>query len=115
MPGLDRNGPLGNGPMTGGGRGFCHITDSVDNAWFIGAPCRGFRGIYSSGMRRGRGYAWRNQPAYAAMPFEGPDAELKMLKTHADFLKKTLQTINRKVAELEENAKQSTGTEKADD
>jgi hypothetical protein len=27
MPGFDGNGPMGRGPMTGGGRGFCAMPD----------------------------------------------------------------------------------------
>jgi hypothetical protein len=54
MPGGDRTGPMGNGPKTGWGRGFCG-----------GAEVQGFgRGGWGRGMGRGRGgggLGWRHQ------------------------------------------------------
>ncbi len=32
MPGMDRKGPLGNGPLTGGRRGVCNQTNSADSS-----------------------------------------------------------------------------------
>ena len=49
MPGFDRTGPRGMGPMTGGGRGFC-------SPWGMGAPY---------GRGRGMPYRYsREQPMY---------------------------------------------------
>lgn len=49
MPGFDRTGPMGYGPMTGGGRG----------------PCAGGRagqgGAMRTGRRQGGGFGWRHQ------------------------------------------------------
>jgi hypothetical protein len=77
MPGFDRTGPEGRGPMTGGGRGWCHPatgygptrfpyagaaqgSDGMPPAapvpgrprWGMG---RGFRGYGRHGRGRGRG------------------------------------------------------------
>ena len=43
MPGLDGTGPLGQGPMTGRGQGFCALTVSKDNPGEV----KGFVGLQS--------------------------------------------------------------------
>ncbi|MDD5254505.1 MAG: DUF5320 domain-containing protein [Candidatus Omnitrophica bacterium] len=50
MPGFDGTGPMGQGPMTGGGRGYCAMPISAEGAGFA---TRGFCG-------RGRGRGFRN-------------------------------------------------------
>jgi len=52
MPGFDGTGPMGQGPMTGGGRGFCAM------------PYRAY-GPYASGMRA------PHYPSSSAYPFYG--------------------------------------------
>jgi hypothetical protein len=54
MPGFDGTGPMGQGPMTGGGRGFCSV------------PYRGYS-PYGYGMRQP--YAYPPAPPY---PIYGP-------------------------------------------
>lgn len=112
MPGFDRTGPEGLGPMTGGARGLCNPAGA--NAGYGGAYGRGmgygrgFRGGFGPGrgLRRGfgpRGYA----PAYAApayppaYPTSGAN-ELSALKAQAVDMKGALDEINRRIAELEE-------------
>ena len=53
MPGFDGTGPKGEGPMTGGGRGFC-------NPGHAGRRPYGFYGVGRGGMPwgGGRGRAW---------------------------------------------------------
>ncbi|MBN2270494.1 MAG: DUF5320 domain-containing protein [Sedimentisphaerales bacterium] len=41
MPGFDGTGPLGQGPITGRGQGFCVLTSSVENP----ARVKGFAGL----------------------------------------------------------------------
>ena len=43
MPGFDGTGPLGQGPMTGRGQGFCVLTTSKENP----GPVKGFAGLQS--------------------------------------------------------------------
>lgn len=115
MPGFDRSGPMGTGPMTGGGRGFCNPANTGTGAQFarsygygrgmgIG---RGFRGGYGpdSGIRRGfcRGFGWY-PPVYG--PAYPPDQtnEIDMLKAEADSMKNALDTINKRIEELEKSS-----------
>jgi hypothetical protein len=114
MPGFDRTGPEGMGPMTGGARGLCNPAGA--NAGYAGAYGRGrglgygrgFRGGFGPGrgLRRGfgaRGYA----PAYAAPTYPptypaGAGNELSALKAQAADMKGALDEINRRIVELEE-------------
>ncbi len=100
MPGLDRTGPLGMGPMTGRGLGLCGRGRGVGRggygAWGYG---RGFgRGL---GLGRGRGW-WG--PGYGAawVPWWGPgtaadpfSAELEDLRRENEELKKRLERLER--------------------
>jgi hypothetical protein len=108
MPGLDGTGPWGEGPMTGGGRGFCN---------FVGAGYRRPYGwSYGLGRGYGRGFGFRRgfapwhgpyrwyEPAYGeTYPME-PKQEINMLKGEADAMKKELNEINRRIQELEKES-----------
>lgn len=54
MPGGDRTGPRGLGPMTGRGLGDCSNTSNTGNTFFGGGFGRGM------GFGRGRGFGFRN-------------------------------------------------------
>jgi len=58
MPGFNQRGPMNEGPMTGGGRGYC--TGAVD-------PAQGFAGR-GNGMGMGR---QRGRRGYQAAPGQG--------------------------------------------
>lgn len=101
MPGFDRTGPRGMGPMTGGGRGFC--TGFANRQWMPGpVGCFG----------RGGGRGWRKryyatglpgrQRQGVGMPFGrwAPEDEKQALKSEADFLRAQLQTIEERLTEL---------------
>ena len=108
MPGFDRSGPMGTGPMTGRAMGRCNPNQAAGTAMSYGGYGRGMafrrgRGGGSGGgfgggrgFRRGfgMGYGW-------AGPVAAPGNELDALKTEADFMKKSLETINHRIAELE--------------
>ncbi|MFA5100509.1 MAG: DUF5320 domain-containing protein [Candidatus Omnitrophota bacterium] len=49
MPGFDGTGPMGQGPMTGGGRGYCAV--AVNNAGR--QPAQGMRNARGRGRCRG--------------------------------------------------------------
>jgi len=109
MPGGDRTGPMGMGPMTGRGAGFC-----------AGLPAFGFgnRGV---GVGRGRGRGRRNMfyatglPGWARAgmskggeatpPAASGDAtreqELDVLKQQADQAAAMLKGIRQRISELE--------------
>lgn len=109
MPGFDRTGPMGAGPMTGGARGRCNpatarTIPAYGGGYGYGRGLglrRGFRGGYGPGMGYGRGYGrgygW--YPPAAGVPAETP-AEIDMLKAQADYLKSTLDVVNRRIEEL---------------
>jgi hypothetical protein len=98
MPGFDRTGPMGFGPMTGRRRGLCNPAHAGYG--------RGFAGTFGFGRGMGRGFGrgfW-NQPPYFQAYEQSPEDELNMLKAEANSLKKSLEMINRKVAELEKSS-----------
>lgn len=113
MPGGDRTGPAGAGPMTGRAAGYCagYPVPVYMNPF-------GRRGFFRQG--RGRGYGRRNWfynnppiapcagfvPYYYGAPQAAPDTaeELQMLKTQAEDLKNTLQQIDERINHLQQNA-----------
>ncbi len=111
MPGYDRTGPMGAGPMSGGARGRCNpataarVTADAGGYGYGRGPGlrRGFRGGYSPGRGRGRGYGrgYGGVPA-AAGPAYSMDAtgEIDMLKVDADYMQNSLDTINKRIDEL---------------
>jgi len=113
MPGFDRTGPMGAGPMTGGARGLCNPATRGNVAAYGGGYGygrglglrRGFRGGYGAGMGYGRGYGrgygW--YPPAAGAPVDST-ADIDMLKAQADYLKSSLDAVNRRIDELDKNA-----------
>jgi hypothetical protein len=108
MPGFNGNGPMGEGPMTGGARGYCNRTDTE----YAGPAVRpaGFRGrmAYGRGFRRGfgqqRGFGrfWgRGLVPYSPENFLTAEEELNLLKQQADSVKATLDSINNRISEME--------------
>jgi len=108
MPGFDGTGPRGQGPMTGGGRGYCIMP--------TGEVARQFgRGAYGG---RGGGRGWRNCFYATGIPgwmraqrgmwaFGGvrstlsKEDELSTLKSQAEYLKNELDAVQARVQELE--------------
>jgi len=109
MPGFDRNGPIGAGPMTGGGRGRCNPAKAETGVLYAGSYRRGlglrrgFRGGFNRGMGEGRGfgrgYGWYPAAADAIATVE-PATEVNILKAEADDLKKSLEAINKRIEVL---------------
>ncbi len=109
MPGFDRSGPMGLGPMTGGRKGLCNPSTTGYDTRFgrmygfgrgMGLG-RGFRGGFGRGMGRAFGGRGWNQPSYYPAYATSPEEELNMLKAEANSAKKSLDMINRRIAELE--------------
>ena len=125
MPGGDRTGPLGFGPMTGRGAGWCagagYVAPGYANTGWAG----GYQGR-PVGRGPGRGFRWRNwfyatgvpgwqrfQPsAYGPMATQAPiyppmdrETELNALKAEAMELEQALKEINERLAKLEEQPK----------
>jgi len=130
MPGGDRTGPSGQGPMTGRAAGYCTGSSAPGFANHGGGFFRAGRGAFGA-RGRGRGYRnWFNatgQPGWsrynmglpawggaAGVPYPGdsyypqyvePGEETKMLKDEADFLKQQLDDIKKRMTELEKEKK----------
>ena len=121
MPGGDRTGPAGSGPMTGRGAGFC-----------AGYPTPGYMNpVGGRGFGRGRGGGWGRRnwsnatgltgwqragmgyPAYGgAVPYGAPSApaitkeqELESLKGQAEYFADALEGIKQRIEQLEAKAK----------
>jgi len=113
MPGRDGTGPMGMGPATGRGRGFCAV------------PMRDWSGPYG-GRGRGRGRGWfgrgfgRRWAAYSygygypySAPYGGnpygpeltPQKEADMLKEEARNMQEEIKAINNRISELESAAR----------
>ncbi|MEW6671210.1 MAG: DUF5320 domain-containing protein [Thermodesulfobacteriota bacterium] len=116
MPGFNRTGPVGAGPMTGGRRGFCNPA-TVGFLPFYGgygygrglAMRRGFRGGYGTGPGRGfgRGYGWyppTAAPFYPPVYPMGATSEIDRLKEQANYMKDSLDEINRRIDALEKGS-----------
>ena len=122
MPGGDRTGPLGAGPATGRGFGYCRGNDRPGFA--AGRGGRGFArgfgrgfGFGAGGYGRGRrnryfatgipGWAWDQgypetyrQTAYEGEPAPVADDELAAIREQLAVFEESLQDINRRLDEI---------------
>lgn len=113
MPRGDRTGPMGMGPMTGRGAGYCAGYDVP--GYMNPVPGRGFGMGWGSGW--GRGHRWRHwyratgQPGWARFGFvppwgygpyapPAPEHEAADLKAQAEWLQDQLDAINQRIEEL---------------
>jgi len=121
MPRGDRTGPMGLGPMTGRGAGYCagfnmpgYMSPGPSRGSWGGGGGRGWRHwYYATGlpgwMRFGMGLpAWGAAPYPSAAPIP-PEAveetELETLKAQAGYLERTLQALRRRIEKLEGESK----------
>lgn len=133
MPGGDRTGPMGMGPMTGRSAGFC--AGYTVPGYMNPIPGRGGGmgfGQGRGGFGRGGGRGWRNMyyatgltgwqrsgmglpawggyaPAYRAAPYNPavtPDQELNALKSQVQFMEEDLKAAKERVTELEKEAQE---------
>jgi hypothetical protein len=109
MPRGDGTGPLGLGPMTGRGLGFCnpdYVNAPPAYGWGMGFG-RG-RGFWGGGRGRGglffaSGFGGWLRPIGYSAPYQTPDPELEkqMLKNEADALQSELNLIKKRLEDLE--------------
>ena len=121
MPGGDRTGPLGLGPMTGRKAGYCagygvpgYMNPYVGGLGFGFGRGRGF------GRGCGRGFFWKRWALYG-YPYSGypyayptydpygvwkvsPEEEKKLLLEQTKVLQEQLAEMKKRLAELEEKA-----------
>ena len=110
MPGFDGTGPMGQGSMTGGGRGYCAVNLSGTSArrgagrgfFARGGGGRGYRNcFYATGLP-----GWmRAQKGMHAFGDVGrtvsKEDELSALKSQAEYLKAELEAVQTRVQDLE--------------
>ncbi|HHY71437.1 MAG TPA: DUF5320 domain-containing protein [Thermoanaerobacterales bacterium] len=125
MPRGDGTGPVGYGPMTGRGAGFCA---GFPVPGYLNPMGRGFRGRGRGLGFYGRGRGYRHQyyatglPFWArgAYPFEpapdyyeeySPENEVKVLSQEAKFLKQELEAIEDKLDQLRRAEKENPADE----
>jgi len=115
MPWGDRTGPMGWGPMTGRGFGYCAGNDQPGS---YAGP--GFGPGWGRGRGRGRGFgpgrgfarrgwfgAWGPVPPYQAAPpatAMPAEQEKEMLKREAQYLKETMNRLEQRIQELEDQS-----------
>jgi hypothetical protein len=121
MPGGDRTGPMGMGPVSGRGAGYCAGYDAPGFAQPAGG--RGFgrgrgRGFRGGGFGGGRG--WRNrfwatgltgwQRAGAQAPIDpAPHDNRQALQAQAAALREELEAINRRLDQMGGSDEQTRG------
>ncbi|MFA5272167.1 MAG: DUF5320 domain-containing protein [Candidatus Omnitrophota bacterium] len=100
MPNKDGTGPMGQGAMTGGGRGYCVV--NLNGVSARQGSGRGHRNcFYATGLP-----GWmRSQKGMQAFGGVGRDLskedELSVLKGQADYLKAELEAVQTRVQGLE--------------
>ncbi len=121
MPRGDRTGPMGLGPMTGRGAGYCAgfgmpgFMNSMGGRGFWGrGGGRGWRHWYYATGLPGWARAGWGLPAWGAAPYPSvapvppeavEEAELQTLKAQAGSLERTLQVLRRRIERLEGEGK----------
>lgn len=100
MPGFDRTGPAGQGPMTGGRQGLC----TGNNAPGAGRPFGFGRG---GGRFRGggRGFGFGRRGWYSESPGEGSTGGEQELRDEIGELRKQLKDLKQTIAGLQKPEK----------
>lgn len=110
MPGGDRTGIAGRGPMTGRGLGYCAGNQFPGSAYrgFGQGYCRGagfgFHGGQGRALKRGR-YGFPFPAAQEMAPAPMPQHEKELLRDQAAYLEKTLDDIKKRIEALESEQK----------
>ena len=119
MPGGDKTGPFGAGPMTGRGAGYCAgFTQPGFANPYVPGRRGGMGGGFGRGRGFGRGFGWGRAAhgwpagggyagAYGGYPatfgaVASGDQEQEALKQQAQYLQQSLDAISKRIAELEE-------------
>lgn len=114
MPGGDRTGPLGMGPLTGRGAGYCrgYETPGYANNFPGGRGAGRGVGFGGGGYGRGRrnrffatgipGRGWNRQGGAASVAFHepSPNQERQYLEQEAEALRRQLAEIDQRLDQL---------------
>jgi hypothetical protein len=124
MPGRNGMGPTGQGPMTGGGRGWCGGANAREDIALRGSG-------FGMGRGNGRGGGWRHRYGYyatgltgwqrAQLGWPGPgvgfepavpaEQELASLKEQAASIEQMLGELKSRIEELAPPTSDPTGTQ----
>lgn len=102
MPGQDRTGPNGQGPLTGGGYGRCGTNQDqpIRRGFPIGRRFLGFGGRRTFGRGRGRGFGFFADRGFADEALN-EENEINYLKDQAARLETALENIHNQIKNLE--------------
>jgi len=97
MPGFNRTGPTGAGPMTGRQLGRCtgNETDFPERGFRKFG--RGFRGGFGRGRGRGLGFRWGNPLGYYHEDFAPGVSDETLLENEARTLKDQLSSVEKEL------------------
>ena len=115
MPGGDGTGPMGQGPMTGRGAGYCagnNMPGFAAPGWGRGfgrGRGRGYGRGFGRGYGFGRGFGWRSfwqqpvipvygSPAYPMQPSK--EEQVKMLEAEKSEIEAELEALKKEIEEL---------------
>jgi len=109
MPGGDRTGPMGRGPMSGRGLGLC--SGSPTPGYATPGYGQGFgrgwgRGFGRGFWGRGRGFRWREYrnpdywPRYSEYPAISKDAEKSYLEEVLKNLELEIEDIKKRISDI---------------
>ena len=102
MPGRNRTGPFGQGPMTGRGAGYCGGTGAGNNAGYGQSFGRGGRGrgwrhrFFATGVS-----GWARFIGFTGQQGPNPHDEREVLVNQAKELQQGIDQINARLHELD--------------
>ena len=124
MPWGDRTGPLGLGPRTGRGLGYCSgypypgYMNPIGRGWWGFGRGRGWFGGWGRGWRHRHWFYATGLPGWARAGYPyappwvypygvgmSPEQEAELLAKEAELLKKELDEINKRIKTLEKERK----------
>jgi len=113
MPRGDGTGPMGQGPMTGRGLGYCAGYPQPGFMYPGPGFGRGFGKGWGRGFGRGRGFRWRTEPIYPPVGYPVEpirltkedqrkilEQEKKELELEIKAIHEEVEAIQRKIKEL---------------
>jgi len=102
MPGGDRTGPTGAGPITGRGWGYCRGNDDPGFGSFQGRAGRGFGRRFQRGPGFGRGHGFRFRHGFGNYYNDPSISEETLIENEIRILKDQLAVLEDRLAKLKE-------------
>lgn len=102
MPGFNRTGPTGAGPMTGRQMGPCNDNNRGDYPAGMG---RGFGRRAGRGRGRGMGFRWNNPFGFRQGRFQAGQPDQSLLENEVQFLKNQLTQAEKELEQIKNDKK----------